>query len=114
MSECVFCKIARKEIPSKIVYEDGDVVAFEDLKPKAPLHVLLIPKSHVERVSELDPGKAAIASKLVLAANKIAREKGVDKTGYRLVINCGKDAGQEVFHLHLHLMAGRKFTWPPG
>lgn len=114
MSDCLFCKIAAKEIASKIVYEDESVIAFRDLKPKAPVHILVIPKKHIERISDIGAGEASLIGKLFLAANNLARKKGIESSGYRLVMNCNKDAGQEVFHIHLHLMGGRKFAWPPG
>ena len=111
---CLFCKIIKKELPSRIVHEDSDSIAFEDISPKAPVHIMVVPKQHIEKISDLDIENAAIAGKLLLVANKIAKEKGIAETGYRIVINCNKDAGQEIFHLHLHLLGGRKLTWPPG
>lgn len=111
---CLFCKIARKEIPAKIVYEDEDVVAFDDIKPQAPLHVLIIPRTHIAKVADLDDKDAIIVGKLVVAAKKIALARGMQESGYRIVLNCNKDAGQEVFHIHAHLLGGRKFAWPPG
>lgn len=112
--ECIFCKIARKEVPSKIVFEDADILAFEDLRPQAPVHMMVIPKAHIEKVSDIKEENMRLIGSLVLAAGNIARQKGIEESGYRLVINCNRDAGQEVFHLHLHLLGGRKFTWPPG
>ncbi|MBP7055962.1 MAG: histidine triad nucleotide-binding protein [Candidatus Omnitrophica bacterium] len=112
--KCIFCKIARKEIPAKIVYEDDQVLAFEDTKPQAPVHVLIIPHDHIEKVSDLNEKDAVMAGKVIIAAKKIARAKGLDDSGYRIVMNCNRDAGQEVFHIHAHLMGGRKFNWPPG
>lgn len=112
--DCVFCRIASKEIPAKVVFEDEHVMAFEDLNPQAPVHVLVIPKIHTDRVSGFSQEQAEEAGRMVLAASKVAREKGIEKSGYRLVLNCNKDAGQEVFHVHLHLLGGRKFGWPPG
>jgi len=111
---CLFCKIARKEIPSKIVYEDEDTVAFEDIKPQAPLHVLIIPRRHIAKISDLTDADALIAGKLSVAAKKVAAARGLDESGYRIVLNCNRDAGQEVFHIHAHLLGGRKFAWPPG
>ena len=111
---CIFCKIADKKIPAKIVFEDNDVVAFEDTRPQAPIHIMVIPKAHIEKVSEIKEEDSVLIGKLVLAAKNIARDKGIEERGYRLVMNCNKDAGQEVFHLHLHLLGGRKFEWPPG
>ncbi len=113
-SDCLFCKIANKEIPARIVFEDSDLVAFEDVSPQAPVHVLIIPKEHIERISDLKRANCDIAGRLILAANRIAAERGVRDSGYRIVFNCNKDAGQAVLHLHLHLLAGRRFSWPPG
>ena len=112
--DCLFCKIVNKEIPSNIVYEDNDTLAFKDIQPQAPVHILVIPKAHVARISELDQGNQNMASRLILAANKLARDNRIDQNGYRLVFNCGPNAGQAVFHVHLHLLGGRKLTWPPG
>ena len=112
--ECLFCRIAKKEIPAKVVREDPDMLAFEDVHPQAPVHILIIPKAHVEKVSDLAEKDAGMVGRLVLAAKDIAREKGIQGSGYRIVFNCNRDAGQAVFHLHLHLLGGRKFSWPPG
>jgi len=111
---CLFCRIVNKEIPAKIVFEDPRILAFEDVNPQAPVHILIIPKKHIAKVSDLTEHDAETVSQLVLAAKKIANERGIRDSGYRLVMNCNKDAGQAVFHLHLHLLGGRKFTWPPG
>jgi histidine triad (HIT) family protein len=111
---CIFCRIAAKEIPAKILFDEGGVVAFEDIKPAAPRHVVIIPKEHIGRISDLTGSSASIAGSLVLAANRIARRLGIADSGYRLVFNCNRDAGQEVFHIHLHLLGGRKLAWPPG
>ena len=111
---CVFCKIIRKEIQSKIVYEDNKILAFEDIHPQAPVHIVLIPKHHIERLSDISDENAHILSRLLVEANRLAKERKVQESGYRIVINCNKDAGQEVFHLHVHLLAGRTFRWPPG
>lgn len=113
-SGCLFCDIVNRRLPANIVFEDEYVVAFEDVKAQAPLHVLVVPKDHIEKVSDMTEANSAIAGRLILAANRIAAEKGVRESGYRIVINCNKDAGQAVMHLHLHLLAGRKFSWPPG
>ncbi len=112
--ECLFCKIAEKEIPSSIIYEDGEVVAFNDINPQAPVHVIIIPRKHIEKISDITVDDAGIIGRLVLTAKDIAKEKGISEDGYRLVFNCNKDAGQAVFHIHLHLLGGRKFSWPPG
>jgi histidine triad (HIT) family protein len=113
-NDCIFCKIAAKKLDAKLVYEDNDTVAFEDINPQAPVHVIIIPRKHVERVSDLDSKDAGIPSQLVTAANRIAEKKDLKGPGYRLIINCNKDAGQAVFHLHMHLLGGRKMLWPPG
>lgn len=110
----IFAKIIRKEIPAKIVYETENVLAFEDVNPKAPVHVLIVPKLRVMSVDDLADEHAQVMGELLLAARNIARELGVNEHGYRLVINTNANAGQEVFHLHVHLLAGRKMTWPPG
>lgn len=111
MADCVFCKIAAKEVPTKLVYEDRDVVAFQDLNPRAPLHVLVIPRRHVESLAKLDD--AALAGKLTLAAANVAREAG-HGDNFRVVVNNGAGAGQSVFHVHFHVLGGRAFSWPPG
>ena len=112
--DCLFCKIAAGEIPSKKVFEDDDVFAFEDINPQAPVHILIIPRRHFAHVDGATDGDQAILGKLILVARILAREKGIDTGGYRLVLNTNADAGQEVYHIHLHLLGGRKFTWPPG
>ncbi len=109
--DCVFCKIAKKEIPAEIVYEDEDVIAFKDVKPVAPVHVLIIPKTHIPSVNHVAMRDKTLMGELILAAQKIAREQGVDESGYRLVLNIGKDAGQTVDHLHLHLIGGSRLPW---
>jgi len=114
MEDCLFCKIVKGLIPSKKVYEDEDVYAFNDINPQAPVHVLIVPKRHIDRFSSLGDEDGALAGKMVLASGKIARRMGFGESGYRIVGNCEKDAGQLVFHIHLHLLGGRKFNWPPG
>ncbi len=113
-ADCIFCKIIDRKIESHIVYEDSEVLAFEDLRPQAPVHVQIIPKTHIARVLELTEGTADWMGKLVLVANALARERGVAEPGYRLVLNCNPGAGQSVYHLHLHLLGGRPMRWPPG
>ncbi len=113
MANCLFCRIAAKEIPAKIAFEDDQVVAFWDINPQAPTHILIIPKQHISSVSELEPGDQALMGHLMLTAKKLADEYGLG-AGYRLVINTGEDGGQTVGHLHVHLLAGRKLLWPPG
>jgi len=113
-SDCIFCKIIKKEIPAKIVFEDDKMLAFEDIHPQAPVHILIIPKNHIEKTSDLTNAHVQMIGELILAAKEIAKSKALSESGYRIVLNCNKDAGQEVFHLHVHLLGGRKFTWPPG
>lgn len=112
--DCIFCKIAKKEIPSKIVFENDRVLAFRDINPGAPVHVLVIPKKHISGIDAAKDEDAGLLGELQRAARDIARAEGVEKSGYRLVVNSGPDAGQAVAHLHLHLLGGRKFKWPPG
>jgi histidine triad (HIT) family protein len=112
-AECLFCKIAAKKIPSKVVYEDDEVFAFEDLGPQAPTHILIIPRKHFESLNEATSEDQAVIGKMHLVAAELARKlKLLD--GYRTVANSGRGAGQSVFHLHLHLLGGREFSWPPG
>jgi histidine triad (HIT) family protein len=113
-TSCIFCGIARREIPADIVWESDRVVAFRDVDPKAPTHILLIPKEHVESLAELGDGHADLLSEVVQSANQLARAEGIAGEGYRLVTNVGADAGQTVFHLHFHLLGGRVMGWPPG
>lgn len=114
MSDCLFCKIIKGEINSKKVYEDKNVFAFEDINPQAPIHILIVPKKHISSLNDLNEEDKEIVGDIFLAAKKIAKEKNIDKSGYRTVFNTGPDAGQAVFHLHLHLLGGRKFSWPAG
>ena len=114
MSECLFCRIARKEIPAKLARDEPDVVAFHDIDPKAPVHVLLIPREHIESITEMRDDQAAGIGRLFTVARDLARELGLAESGYRLVINTGPDAGQSVAHVHLHLLGGRHLKWPPG
>lgn len=113
MSECLFCKIIAGQIPSKKVYEDDKAFAFEDIRPQAPTHVLVIPKKHIVDIKEASESDAELIGYCNVVAAKIARERKLDG-GYRTVYNVGADAGQSVFHLHLHLLGGRKLGWPPG
>jgi histidine triad (HIT) family protein len=112
--DCIFCKIAGGEVPATVVHETANTTAFKDLNPQAPVHVLIIPRTHIETVNDLDPTQAALIGEMVLAARQVAADKGIDQTGYRLVWNCLESAGQSVFHLHLHLLGGRRMQWPPG
>ena len=111
--DCIFCKIARNEIPSKKLYEDDEIVAFNDLEPQAPVHVLIIPKAHISSANEITTENSEIVGKIFMVAAKIAKEQSLDK-GYRIVNNCGEDGGQTVQHLHFHLLGGRKMQWPAG
>jgi histidine triad (HIT) family protein len=111
---CLFCRIIAGEIPAKKVYEDEDVVAVEDINPQAPLHVLVIPRTHVATLNDLDSTHDALAGRMVRRAASIARDRGYAERGYRTVFNCNADAGQTVFHLHLHVLGGRPLAWPPG
>ncbi len=114
MTDCIFCKIAEKQIPSKLVHEDDQAVAFEDINPQAPTHVLVIPRRHVASIAELNAADAGLLSHLMLTGAKIAKQKGIADSGYRLVVNTGKNGGQTVFHLHVHVLGGRPMHWPPG
>lgn len=114
MSETIFTKIINREIPADILYEDDDVLAFSDVNPQAPVHFLVIPKQPIATVNDIQPDDAELVGKLVLAAKKLAKEKGIEEEGYRLVMNCNEGAGQTVFHIHLHVLGGRALTWPPG
>ncbi len=114
MSDCIFCKIGRKEIPARIAFEDQQVVAFEDLNPQAPIHTLIIPKAHFATLNDVDEGEAGLLGHMILVAKRLAKDKGLADEGYRLVANCQANAGQSVFHIHLHLLGGRRFAWPPG
>lgn len=111
--DCIFCKIVSKEISSSIVYEDDDVLAFDDINPQAPVHIIIIPKRHIERISDLTDADDKLVGKLVIVARNIAHDKQIEE-GYRLVFNNNPGAGQSVFHIHLHLLGGRQFSWPPG
>lgn len=112
--DCIFCKIAAGQIPSTEVYSDDEIYAFRDIHPAAPVHVLIIPREHIARTTDATPENAALLGRLFVAAKKIAELEGVAEEGFRCVVNCNEAAGQEVFHIHLHLLAGRRFGWPPG
>jgi histidine triad (HIT) family protein len=114
MADCLFCKIIKREIPGSIVYEDDRVLAFNDLNPQAPTHVLLVPKRHIASLDDLTPGDDQIVGELARRAAAIARDRGIAAGGYRTVFNTNRDAGQTVFHIHLHLIGGRAMQWPPG
>lgn len=114
MSDCLFCKIVNGDIPASKVYEDDEVIGFNDINPQAPHHVLFVPKYHISTLNDLETGDAALVGKLYLAAKQHATDLGVAEEGYRTVMNCNALAGQTVFHIHLHMLAGRPLSWPPG
>jgi histidine triad (HIT) family protein len=113
-ADCLFCRIARRELPAKILFENESILAFEDIRPKAPVHVLVIPKDHFASLNDAPEGAAALLGEILLRARAIAREKGIGETGYRIVLNTARDSGQEVFHIHFHVLGGRPMRWPPG
>jgi histidine triad (HIT) family protein len=114
MTDCLFCRIASKEIPARIVYEDERILAFEDIRPQAPVHVLLIPKAHWASLNDVPEDEQGLFGEILLKAQEIARLKGIRESGYRIVLNTAADSGQEVLHLHFHILGGRRMTWPPG
>ena len=113
-SSCIFCKIAAREIPSEIVHESDRVIAFRDTNPQAPTHILLIPKEHIGSIADIEDQHGELLADIVQVATHLAEAEGIDEGGWRLVTNVGPDAGQTVFHLHVHLLGGRRMTWPPG
>jgi len=113
-SDCLFCKILAGDVPAELVYESNEAIAFRDINPKAPSHVLIIPRQHIETINDLGPGDAALVGNLFLVARQVAKDEGIADNGYRVVMNCNADAGQTVFHLHLHMLGGRRLDWPPG
>jgi histidine triad (HIT) family protein len=112
--DCLFCKIAAGKIPATIVHQDDHVVAFEDINPQAPQHLVIIPRQHIATVNDLEPGHEELVGKLASTAKELAAQRGFDDTGYRLVMNCNEAGGQSVFHIHLHVLGGRRMRWPPG
>jgi histidine triad (HIT) family protein len=114
MPECLFCKIIQREIPGSIVYEDDRVLAFDDINPRAPTHVLIVPKRHITSLNDLSVEDDQLVGELVRRAAAIAKERGISAGGFRTVFNTNRDAGQTVFHIHLHLLGGRTMAWPPG
>jgi histidine triad (HIT) family protein len=114
MSDCLFCRIIAREIPGKIVHEDDTLVAFADINPQAPLHVLIVPRRHIATINDLQPEDDALVGSMFRAAASLATQHGHAERGYRTVFNCNREAGQTVFHIHLHLLAGRALGWPPG
>ncbi len=114
MTDCLFCRIAADEIPAAKLYDDGEVLVFRDINPEAPVHLLLVPRRHIPTLNDLTEADATLIGRLYLAGQRVAAELGVAESGYRTVINCNRDAGQIVFHVHMHLLAGRELGWPPG
>lgn len=112
--DCLFCKIARGEMDAEVVHQDEEVVAFEDINPQAPTHVLVIPRKHIPTINDLQAGDDGLLGKMARTASRIAAARGFADRGYRLVLNCNEGAGQSVFHVHLHLLGGRSLSWPPG
>jgi len=114
MSDCLFCRIAAKQIPAKAVYEDDLIFAFDDIRPQAPVHTLIIPKAHFASLNDVPASQSGLLGHILAKAPEIAAAKGIDIRGYRIVLNTGPDSGQDVFHIHFHLLGGRRMTWPPG
>ena len=111
---CIFCKIVERKLPAKIIYEDELVIAFEDINPQAPTHTLLIPKKHIPTVLDIEEQDNALVGYLFQIAKKVARDKNIAERGFRLVMNCNPESGQEIYHIHLHVLGGRRMHWPPG
>jgi len=114
MSDCIFCRIASHEIPSTIVYEDEQMIAFEDIDPQAPVHVLIVPKTHVRNLSEVKENEADLLDLLLLTARHVAALMHIEHSGFRVILNCNPEGGQTVYHLHAHVLGGRRMNWPPG
>jgi histidine triad (HIT) family protein len=114
MEECIFCNITAGNIQAKVVFEDDELLAFEDINPVAPVHILIIPKRHIETINDLEKSDAELVGSMFLCAKKLASDRALSESGYRTVMNCMSGAGQSVFHVHLHLLGGRIFRWPPG
>lgn len=112
--ECLFCKIINRETPAEIVFEDDQVVAFEDINPQAPTHLLIIPRKHIATLNDIEEGDLALVGRLQFTAARLAQARGFAEEGYRVVMNCNDQGGQTVYHIHMHLMGGRRFTWPAG
>jgi histidine triad (HIT) family protein len=114
MSDCIFCKIGAGEIPSDKVFESDSLFAFRDIQPQAPIHIVIIPKKHITTMNDFTEADSGLLSEMMLACRELAAQEGRSDSGYRIVINCNSDGGQSVFHVHAHLLGGRKMTWPPG
>jgi histidine triad (HIT) family protein len=114
MEDCLFCKIVSKDIPAELIFEDFRIVAFNDINPQAPIHILIIPKEHFASLNDIPEEKKDLLGHILLRARQIAQNIGIQENGYRIVLNTARDSGQEVFHIHFHLLGGRRMTWPPG
>jgi histidine triad (HIT) family protein len=114
MDQCIFCRIVERSLPARIVFEDDEIMAFEDAHPQAPVHTLIVPRKHLASLKDATADDAALLGRMLVVATQLARERGLETRGYRTVFNTGTGAGQTVFHLHLHLLGGRVFHWPPG
>ena len=114
MNDCLFCKIISKEIPSDCVCENENIYAFRDINPQAPVHILIIPKTHISTINDVDDNQKLLVGEIFLTSKKLAEKEGIAENGYRTVFNCNKNGGQQVYHIHLHLLGGRQMTWPPG
>lgn len=114
MSDSLFTKIIKRQIPADIIYEDDELIAFRDINPQAPVHFLIVPKKQIPTINDVAPEDSILIGKIILAAKKLAKQFGIDQRGYRLVFNCNEESGQTVFHIHCHLLGGRIMTWPPG
>jgi len=114
MEKCIFCRIANHQMPTRIIYEDEEVIAFHDINPQAPVHLLIIPRKHIPKIDDLQTDDQALMGKLIYTARQLADQLGFKDSGYRLVINNGRDGGQDIYHIHLHMLAGRPMHWPPG
>ncbi|MBL4795190.1 MAG: histidine triad nucleotide-binding protein [Pseudomonadales bacterium] len=112
--DCLFCKIAHGEINSESVYEDDNIIAFKDINPQAPTHILIIPKKHISTLNDIDNADTLLIGQLTIAAKNLAKELGLAQEGYRIVMNCNENGGQTVYHIHMHLLGGRQMVWPPG
>lgn len=112
--DCIFCKIIKNELPAKIVYQDKNIIAFTDRHPRAPIHLLIVPKKHISTLNDLTEKDTILVGDMLQVARHLAEESNIAQSGYRTIFNCNKDGGQEVFHLHLHLLGGRTLHWPPG
>ena len=112
--DCLFCGIVQGKVPAKVIYKDDDILAFHDISPKAPIHILIIPTKHIATLDDVEQDDILIVGKILFRAKEIASQLGISERGYRLVLNCHADGGQSVYHIHCHLLGGRKMTWPPG